>query len=197
VFLLNELSASQIFRPTNFHQLDFRHGITKSRDSFLSKTPVNLRNEIEQSKEKVMSNSSHRKNVINNRVQKALVREYHQAIEEGESRTDPLVVARWFSLDGEEYFGLEINPDRPSVVYGCVRLPSDMGGGWEFSTFWVIREEGNPYSEGQSLEEQTIPIRINGLPFDFPRWELDLYWEPVGLAELTKRIENGESRWAA
>lgn len=72
-----------------------------------------------------------------------------------------------------------------------------MGGGWEFSTFWVIREEGNPYSEGQSQEEQTIPIRINGLPFDFPRWELDLYWEPVGLAELTKRIENGESRWVA
>ena len=133
-----------------------------------------------------MTNSINRKNVINAQVKKALVREFHRAVEEGDSRTDPLVVARWFSLDGLEYFGLEMDPGRPSVVYGCVQMPPEWGGGWEFSTFWVIREEGNPWSEGEALEDQTMPVQVNDFVINLPRWELDLYWEPVGLSELSR-----------
>lgn len=136
-----------------------------------------------------MSRSSIRDAVINDKVQEALIREFNRRMEDDETSSDPLVVARWFSLDGIEYYGLDMSPDRPSVVFGCVMLPPEWGGGWEFSTFWLIREEGNPLSHGEALEDQRVPVNISGIKFEFPRWELDLYWEPVRLEELTRRLK--------
>lgn len=134
-----------------------------------------------------------RDSVINPETYDLLVNECHKR--EQEYSENPMVVARWFSMDGIDYFGLEISPDRPSVVWGCVWLPPEMGGGWEFSTFWVVREEGNPYSHGEALEDQTIPINIEDRIMEVPRWELDLYWDPIPLDELTTRVEANGGSW--
>jgi hypothetical protein len=97
------------------------------------------------------------------------------------------VVARWQSLDGIEYFGLSINPERPSVVSRFVELPPEMGGGLEFSTFWVVQEEGNPYSVGNSLADQRVEILLNGHPMSVHWWHIDQTWVPISLAELMKQ----------
>lgn len=134
-----------------------------------------------------------REAVINENIHNLLVKEYEKI--EQEDTQNPMVVARWFSMDGIDYFGLEISPDRPSVVWGCVWLPPEMGGGWEFSTFWVIREKGNPYSHGEALEDQTISLNFEGRIVEVPRWELDRHWNPIPLNELTSRMEANGGRW--
>lgn len=101
-----------------------------------------------------------------------------------EPNEQEIVAARWESIEGVEYFGLDINPDRPSVVFGFVELPEGMGGGLEFSTFWFMPEEGNPYSQGNSLYEQQIDIVFNGETLKFNLWHIDEIWEPIPLEEL-------------
>lgn len=104
-----------------------------------------------------------------------------------EPKEEEVVAARWQSLDGVEYFGLDINPDRPSVVFGFVELPRDMGGGLEFSTFWVVEEEDNPYSYGRALSDEFIEILFDGRPVKLGRWQLDTTWVPIPLDELMKQ----------
>lgn len=119
--------------------------------------------------------------IITSSVREKLISNFNKVEE------NPLVIARWAALDGVEYFGIEISPDRPTVVWGFVELPQDMGGNLEFSTFWVEPELDNPYSKGQSLEEQTVVIRINGMPVSVPMWSLDTSWCPVSLKALKKK----------
>jgi len=119
--------------------------------------------------------------VITPEIFEALVRNFIEPKEE------EVVAARWQSLDGVEYFGLDINPDRPSVVFGFVELPIEMGGGLEFSTFWVVQEEDNPYSYGNALSDQFIEILFNGRPTKFERWQVDTTWVPVPLKELMQQ----------
>lgn len=134
-----------------------------------------------------------RESIINEGTYKQLVNEFNKKQQDPDYESQ--IVARWFSLDGVDYFGMEISPERPSVVFGCVMLPPDMGSGWEFSTFWVIREEGNPFSHGEALEDQRIPILVNDIPVELPRWELDLFWEPIGFKELSEKVEANGGCW--
>lgn len=97
-----------------------------------------------------------------------------------------IVSARWFSISNDEYFGLEINPDRPSVVFGFAELPVWLGGGLEFSTFWYKPERGNPYSKGNSLYEQQLPIEFQGEEIKLNFWFIDDEWEPISLEQLKK-----------
>jgi hypothetical protein len=119
--------------------------------------------------------------IFNAEVFEALVKNYAKPGDQ------EVVSARWKSLEGVEYFGLEINPNRPSVVFGFVELPQDMGGGLEFSTFWVVQEEGNPYSYGNALSDQFVDILFDGRSTKLPRWELDQTWEEVSLKDLMEQ----------
>lgn len=119
--------------------------------------------------------------VITTEVRDALIQNFKNSDE------DLLIVAHWVSLTGElDHYGVSINPDRPTVCWGFVPFNQGRDEEIEFGTFWIDREEGNPYSYGNCLSEIEYPgeVVFNGQALKFPMFHLDESWTPVRLSAL-------------
>jgi hypothetical protein len=121
--------------------------------------------------------------VINEKIRAALIENYTNEDD------DFLVVAHWSSLTGQmDHYGVSINPQRPTVCWGFVPFDQGFGEMLDFGTFWIDREQDNPYSFGNCLSEIEYPgdVFFNGEPVKFPMFSLDATWKPMRFSELKK-----------
>jgi len=103
---------------------------------------------------------------------------------------DSLIIAHWVSLSGGfDHYGISISPERPSVVWGCVPESQYSPRYLDFGTWWIQREDGNPFSYGNALDEQLTEVYLNGEPWRIPFFNLDTNWKPIRVSELRKSLE--------